>query len=64
MAFGLSLLTFVTGLFASRTRGMELDTTTATGSVEGTVFIRNSAGDQSVIGGATVRLSGPSIFEK
>src|SRR6516162_407062 len=63
MVIGLSLLTFVTGLFASRTRGMELDTTTATGSVEGTVFIRNSAGDQSVIARATVRLNGPGTFE-
>jgi hypothetical protein len=39
----------------------QLSTTTA--KVEGTVFVRDSAGNQSFVSGATVRLDGPAIFE-
>jgi hypothetical protein len=47
--------------FAIGSWGKQLNTTTA--KVEGTVFIQDSAGEQSFLPGASVKLSGPATFE-
>ena len=54
-------LLFAICLFAIGSWGKQLNTTIA--KVEGTVFIQDSAGDQSFVAGASVKLSGPATFE-
>ncbi len=48
-------------LFAAVVLGNEPDTAGA--RVEGSVFVQDSAGDQSFVAGASVRFSGPACFE-
>jgi len=48
-------------LFASAARGNQADTVGA--KVEGSVFVRDSAGNQSFVAGAIVKFSGPATFE-
>src|SRR6202030_1125806 len=48
-------------LFAIASWGKQLNTITV--KVEGTVFVKDSAGKQSVVAGAGVKLSGPATFE-
>jgi hypothetical protein len=48
-------------LFALATWGKQPDTASA--KVEGTVFVRDSAGNQSFVAGASVKFSGPATFE-
>jgi hypothetical protein len=59
--FLLLFLLFAICLIATRSWGKQLNTTTA--KVEGTVFIQDSAGEQSFVPGASVKLSGPATFE-
>jgi len=61
IVFLLLFLPFAICLFAIASWGKQLNTTTA--KVEGTVFIRDSAGNQSFVAGASVKLSGPATFE-
>src|SRR6266852_2209185 len=61
IVFLLLFLLFAICLFAIGSWGKQLNTTTA--KVEGTVFIQDSAGDQSFVAGASVKLSGPATFE-
>jgi hypothetical protein len=48
-------------LFASAMRGAQANVATA--KVEGTVFVRDSAGNQSFVSGAKVKLNGPITVE-
>jgi hypothetical protein len=48
-------------LFASLAHGSQTDPPAT--RIEGTVFIRDSAGNRFVLGGATVKLNGPVSFE-
>lgn len=52
---------FVICLFASAARGNQANTASA--KVEGSVFVRDSAGNQSFVAGAIVKFSGPATFE-
>jgi hypothetical protein len=52
---------FLICCFASAVRGKQANTATAT--VEGTVFVRGSAGDRSFVAGAKVKLNGPATLE-
>jgi outer membrane receptor for ferrienterochelin and colicin len=61
IVFLLLFLPFAICLFAIASWGKQLNTTTA--KVEGTVFIQDSAGNQSFVAGASVKLSGPATFE-
>jgi len=61
IVFLLLFLLFAICLFAIASWGKQLNTTTA--KVEGTVFIQDSAGNQSLVAGASVKLSGPATFE-
>jgi hypothetical protein len=54
-------LLFAVCLFAIASWGKPVNATAA--KVEGTVFVKDCAGNQSVVAGASVKLSGPSIFE-
>jgi outer membrane receptor for ferrienterochelin and colicin len=57
----LLLLLFVVCLFASAAQGKQPDNAPA--KVEGTVFVQDSAGNQSFVAGASVKFSGPATFE-
>src|ERR1700739_3349368 len=48
-------------LFAIASWGKQVNAITV--KVEGTVFVKDSAGNQSVVAGATVEMSGPDTFE-
>src|SRR5229473_4214009 len=61
IVFLLLFLLFAICLFAIGSWGKQLNTTIA--KVEGTVFIQDSAGDQSFVAGASVKFSGPVTFE-
>jgi carboxypeptidase family protein len=52
---------FVTCCVVPGTLGSQANTPSA--KVEGTVFVRDSAGNQSFVSGATVRLNGPATLE-
>jgi outer membrane receptor for ferrienterochelin and colicin len=52
---------FVTCCFVPGTLGSQTNTPSA--KIEGTVFVRDSAGNQSFVSGATVRLHGPAALE-
>jgi hypothetical protein len=52
---------FVTCCFVPGTLGSQANTPRA--KIEGTVFVRDSVGNQSFVSGATVRLDGPTILE-
>ena len=52
---------FVTCCFVPGTLGSQANTPSA--KVAGTVFVRDSAGNQSLVSGATVRLDGPATLE-
>jgi outer membrane receptor for ferrienterochelin and colicin len=52
---------FVTCCFVPGTLGRQAKTPSA--KIEGTVFVRDSAGNQSFVSGATVRLDGPATLE-
>jgi hypothetical protein len=54
-------LLFAVCLFAIASWGKQVNTATA--KVEGTVLVKDSAGNQSVVAGASVKLSGPATFE-
>ena len=62
IVFLLLYLLFAICLFAIASWGKQPDTTT-TATVEGTVFVQDSAGNQSFVAGASVKLSGPATFE-
>ena len=59
--FLLFYLLFVICLFTSAARGNQANTASA--KVEGSVFVRDSAGNQSFVAGAIVKFSGPATFE-
>jgi hypothetical protein len=52
---------FVTCCFVPGTLGSQANAPSA--KIEGTVFVRDSAGNQSFVSGATVRLDGPATLE-
>jgi hypothetical protein len=52
---------FVTCCFVPGTLGSQANTPTA--KIEGTIFVRDSAGNQSFVSGAKVRLDGPATVE-
>jgi hypothetical protein len=52
---------FLTCCFVPGTLGSQANTPSA--KIEGTVFVRDSAGNQSFVSGATVRLDGPATLE-
>jgi hypothetical protein len=52
---------FVTCCFVPGTLGSQANTPSA--KIEGTVFVRDSAGNLSFVSGATVRLDGPATLE-
>jgi hypothetical protein len=54
-------LLFVTGCFVPGTLGSQANTPSA--KIEGTVFVRDSAGHPSFVSDATVRLDGPATVE-
>src|SRR5258705_2510251 len=58
--FLLLFLLFAICLSAIASWGKQVNTTTA--KVEGTVFIQDSAGNQSLVAGASVKLKGPATF--
>jgi hypothetical protein len=59
--FLLLYLLFAICLFASAARGNQASTADA--KVEGSVFVRDSAGNQSFVAGAIVKFRGPATFE-
>ena len=61
IVFLLFYLLFVICLFTSAARGNQANTASA--KVEGSVFVRDSAGNQSFVAGAIVKFSGPATFE-
>jgi hypothetical protein len=52
---------FVICCFVPGTLGSQANTPSA--KIEGTVFVRDTAGNQSFVSGATVRLDGPATLE-
>lgn len=61
IVFLLFYLLFVICLFTCAARGNQANTASA--KVEGSVFVRDSAGNQSFVAGAIVKFSGPAAFE-
>src|SRR6201981_1974032 len=61
VVFLLLFLVFAVCLFATASWGKQVNTSTA--KVEGTVLVKDSAGNQSVVAGGSVKLSGPAPFE-
>jgi outer membrane receptor for ferrienterochelin and colicin len=61
IVFQMLFLLFAVCLFAIASWGKQVNTATA--KVEGTVLVKDSAGNQSVVAGASVKLSGPASFE-
>jgi outer membrane receptor for ferrienterochelin and colicin len=61
IVFLLFYLLFVICLFTAAARGNQANTASA--KVDGSVFVRDSAGNQSFVAGAIVKFSGPATFE-
>ena len=57
----IALAHFLAGYFASATAGKQPDVRSA--AVHGTVFVRDSGGNQSPVAGAMVQLKGPAALE-